>query len=340
MKLTTRDGGRFVLNYTDKSGKRVRKSLGTRDKQKAEKLASKFLASIEVKKKAKVCNLTVAEGLDICFDEVWQHTKGWEKKRNQIALIKAHQMPNEATSIGDMRLSDVTTAFFAAYQQFLLGEGLKPSSANRYCSDISKAINHAAYRGFLSTGIKYKRLKENNKKDNYFTADQEAALLAACDQFDWGKDMKNLIVFLIDTGCRAGEGFAAVKNRTASVVNGVPRIMLEADTTKGAKIRAVPLTERAHEAYKNGWCFTDPDSAGYYFGKVRDAADKLGMAEVMGNGYTLHTLRHTCASRLVLKGVDLYRVKTWLGHAKVTTTERYAHLDTRALDSLVDLLSV
>jgi integrase len=42
--------------------------------------------------------------------------------------------------------------------------------------------------------------------------------------------------------------------------------------------------------------------------------------------FIIHALRHTCASRLVNAGVDLYVVKEWLGHSSIQVTERYAHL--------------
>ncbi len=42
--------------------------------------------------------------------------------------------------------------------------------------------------------------------------------------------------------------------------------------------------------------------------------------------FTLHTLRHTFASHLVTKGVDIYRVSQWLGHSSVNTTMIHAHL--------------
>jgi len=40
----------------------------------------------------------------------------------------------------------------------------------------------------------------------------------------------------------------------------------------------------------------------------------------------IHALRHTCASRLVNAGIDLYTVKEYLGHSTIQVTERYAHL--------------
>ena len=51
---------------------------------------------------------------------------------------------------------------------------------------------------------------------------------------------------------------------------------------------------------------------------------------------TLHILRHTCASRLVQRGVSIYVVSKWLGHSSVKVTERYAKL---APDSLAGALS-
>ena len=43
--------------------------------------------------------------------------------------------------------------------------------------------------------------------------------------------------------------------------------------------------------------------------------------------FLLHALRHTCATRLLNLGVDIYVVKEWLGHSSITITERYAHLN-------------
>ena len=42
--------------------------------------------------------------------------------------------------------------------------------------------------------------------------------------------------------------------------------------------------------------------------------------------FVLNALRHTCASRLVIKEVDLYVEKELLGHTTLQVTEKYARL--------------
>lgn len=42
--------------------------------------------------------------------------------------------------------------------------------------------------------------------------------------------------------------------------------------------------------------------------------------------YTPHTMRHTCATHMLEAGVPIMAIKNFLGHASVSTTERYAEL--------------
>jgi len=53
------------------------------------------------------------------------------------------------------------------------------------------------------------------------------------------------------------------------------------------------------------------------FNKAREAA---GIKD-----FRFHDLRHTVATRLVEKGIDLLVVKDILGHSNIETTMRYAH---------------
>jgi integrase len=59
----------------------------------------------------------------------------------------------------------------------------------------------------------------------------------------------------------------------------------------------------------------------------------LGLKDVV-----IHSLRHTCASRLVQRGASIQYVKEWLGHKTLNMTMRYSHLAPTSLDSMVSLL--
>jgi site-specific recombinase XerD len=54
------------------------------------------------------------------------------------------------------------------------------------------------------------------------------------------------------------------------------------------------------------------------------AGAEKGLSRWLGD-VSWHTFRHTFASRLTRKGVDLVTVKELLGHSSVTVTMRYAH---------------
>ena len=62
------------------------------------------------------------------------------------------------------------------------------------------------------------------------------------------------------------------------------------------------------------------------------------MKDAQIEDFRFHDLRHDFASRLVMHGVVLYRVKELLGHGSISMTERYAHLAPEALAEAVEVL--
>ena len=52
----------------------------------------------------------------------------------------------------------------------------------------------------------------------------------------------------------------------------------------------------------------------------------------------IHTMRHTFASHLVMKGVSIRTVQELLGHSSIRVTEMYSHLSTGFKKQEIDLL--
>jgi integrase/recombinase XerD len=62
---------------------------------------------------------------------------------------------------------------------------------------------------------------------------------------------------------------------------------------------------------------------------VRRHASDLDDART-GRSAGPHLFRHTAAVHLLESGVDVNVIRGWLGHADLTTTNRYAEMNTRA----------
>jgi site-specific recombinase XerD len=71
---------------------------------------------------------------------------------------------------------------------------------------------------------------------------------------------------------------------------------------------------------------------------IEDIVRKYAALAGISKKVTPHTLRHSFATALIRKGADIRAVQTLLGHASITTTQIYTHVDDKHLQKVHDLL--
>jgi integrase/recombinase XerC len=119
--------------------------------------------------------------------------------------------------------------------------------------------------------------------------------------------------------------------------------MLRVRHGKGNKERIVPVGEPAIKAL-NIWrrnMPVDPDAGGAIFtnlrgGRITTRSVEMIVARMLArsgvpNRITPHGLRHSFATHLLDNGADLRSIQEMLGHASLTTTQRYTHVSVKRL---------
>ncbi|HEV2430308.1 MAG TPA: tyrosine recombinase XerC [Burkholderiales bacterium] len=120
-------------------------------------------------------------------------------------------------------------------------------------------------------------------------------------------------------------------------------------TGKGSKTRTVPVGAKARDALKRWLSLRDkiavPHEKALFVGargkrispsrvwqRLTRWAKRRGLAEHVHP----HMLRHSFASHLLQSSQDLRAVQEMLGHASISTTQVYTHLDFQALAKIYD----
>lgn len=330
-------------------GRRVRKSTGERDIEKARQAAKDIVARLlsgDVEGRDAKGNSvpTLSEVFAWLFLGDWspQRSKSYNWNRSRVRCI-------EKDGLGSKLITELDWTELDTYQRELEARGLSAATINRRLSAISKALKLCAKRRNPATGVAYLTyvpetpyLQERNQKDRVVSREEEKLCYEFMQkQYKLQMNIKwwafeRYIRFLADTGARKEEArtikWTDLCRSTDKETSLTGRAIFPRYNTKTDKPRSVPLTARVQkdlmelrslfgaEAGPFVSLFRAPPTIYNYWNLVRSGVPQV--ADV-----TPHTWRHTCATRLVQGGMDLYRVSEWLGHTDMKMTkDRYAHL--------------
>lgn len=245
-------------------------------------------------------------------------------------------------------LAELTRDQIDAWVHSLEAKGNSDSTINRKISALSKVAKVAGKYGGLKEALPLPSLRKEKKGRIRQLSPEEEAKLDALFRAKGQYEIADAVTVLIDTGLRLSELWAVhwedvMFPATGGGSHGVLLVYGEEGRgTKGGDYRSVPMTSRVCAIFERRkgliptlnkpFDLTNSDMRH----KWDAARDQMGLTN--DPNFVPHVCRHTCASRLVRRGISLPVVKDWLGHKDIKTTMKYAHLMPQDLMAAVKVL--
>ena len=302
---------------------------------------SKIQAEKQAKQEEARKALTFGEYFENTYYPIAKTSKKQRSHEQELSHFKYWLNP----VIGDMKLKDVRPIHLERVKKNML-EQEKPRSPRmiQYVFATGRQCwNYARRDGLVSgewPGKEVKTPKVENQRMRFLTDAEGDQLLAGLKERS--HQLHDICLLSLDSGMRAYEVFSLTWNRVD-----LDQKSVKVFDSKG-KDRVVYLTDRAVDMLcrlpkNNGLVFKSRHG-----GQIKEISnsfnrevDSLGWndgANSRKDRLVFHSLRHSYASRLVARGVDLYVVGQLMGHSDLTMTKRYSHLRPDTLKAAVETL--
>jgi integrase/recombinase XerC len=245
-------------------------------------------------------------------------------------------------------LAALAPADFRAFLAARAAAKAKRSSAARGLSVLRGFFRFLDRRGILHNpalvAVRTPKLPRSVPKA--LSAEDADAALDTVDDLatrPWlGRRDLALLTLLYGCGLRLGEALS-LRRAEAPVAPGTMTI-----TGKGGKQRMVPVLPQVSEAVRQYLAHCpyklapqDPLFVGARGGPLHPRLVQGQMAKLrtilgLPEGATPHALRHSFATHLLAGGGDLRAIQELLGHASLSTTQRYTAVDAARLAAVYD----
>ena len=333
----------YVVDYRPdgRNGKRIRRHLPVSIQSEEEALLTERLIkeSVASRKQEEVplTNETVSELFSKYLD--WYEVNRSKTTYRDIGYISKYF----ESILGAIKVENININHIEMYKKMRLASDRKPSNRT-----INKEL--AYFSGFLRWSVKHGYITARQfRVDNLphkrpipvvLSVDEVFRVLAEAEPF-----YRAYFIFLYSLGLRASEA----KNLTWGDID------LEMNTVtvkqKGGSLKRLPMNELIAVGLLDIERGADAD---YVFGSklkrmngkpIYDARRALlravKKAGIKKHVYP-HLFRHSIATHLVAKNVNMRVIQKYLGHTNISTTEFYTHVDIHGLmeaTKIVDGLS-
>lgn len=246
------------------------------------------------------------------------------------------QLTDEAggeTSLLALRPEDFEAVYFR--------DSLSDYSKHTYFSHLRAFCNWALDEGYLKDNpLESARTPRQVKRDKVFLMPEDMEELLSTIEADMLAEGKELqwLIDIVKVATTTGLRLAEITSMTWDWVDlRARRLTIRTDefSSKSGHEESVPLVADAMEVLERRY---NDDASGHVFEAPRSDRDQIGRSHVthtfkryvrkagLDDRISFHSLRHTCASWLVMRGVPLPVVQKILRHSSISVTEGYAHL--------------
>ena len=217
--------------------------------------------------------------------------------------------------------------------------GVKKVSASRKLASVRTFFRYLCREGVLERNparvILSPRLER--RIPSHLDENDVAALLEWPAEDDAARRAQALLEMLYATGVRCAE-LVGMDVSDVDLDDRAVRVL-----GKGRKERIVPFGTRARDAvraYLPARAQAKPTTDALFVnargGRLTDRSVRRILAArlreiALAKRASPHTLRHSFASHLLQRGADLRAIQELLGHASLSTTQRYTHLNARQI---------
>ena len=270
---------------------------------------------------------------------VYKRRKNGTKSATNFLIGMKHNIK----ALGDLPVNKITRPMVNKMMDTLKQEHKNSNAVvNQKMGYLRVVLQEMEEDGFIEMIKMPKPRPTKNSKVHYLTEDMEKDLL----DYLYSQENPNtwmaaeIIKCLIDLGCRVNE-LMNLENRFVDFENN----QINFNDRKNDQAVAVPMTDRVQKIMKKCFSYsarpTEKVFCGVNYAWLNNIWQKarkdLGYADK--KFYTIHLCRHTCGSRLAQRGVPILLIKDWLGHEDIENTMIYAHLQPKALHSVVEVLN-
>lgn len=310
--------GIWYINYINLNGKRVRKSLGTKDK----KLAQLKLKEIEVELAKGRLGFTVNISLGEFLKKYLEWSKNTKSKNTYLTDEKSARDLLEY--FGDkIRLSQINLQKLEGFKVFLVdSKGYSKTTANIRIRHIKAMFNKAVQWQFLekSPADDLKQFKTPKGKHDFLTMQEIKKLFSVIEN----KEHLAIFNLLFWTGMRISEAINLEWDDIDLDEMIIKVRSKENWHTKNYKERHIPIHPELIPHIKYLKEVSPYKPVKFKYSSIEHMFQRY--SKKSGIKVTPHLLRHSIATALASEGVSPQVIQKILGHSNITTTMIYAKM--------------